>query len=181
MPTIAARSDYDLTGSLSIRRGETWMCQMGVEPNSIIYCQLGTDRRYSRTMTFPDRNGRTCVLIEASDYQPSSSVRPNESGYPVDIWAFTEITLPRDAAFALTCVGAGRDPPTPPWRCLYPADYSEATDSIRYGSTSTPNTISLSIDPSLTLSSVSQSRATRRDGAILERVDVILCLREVRM
>ena len=127
METIAARSDYDMTGSLSIRRGETWMCQMGVEPNSIIYYQLGTDRRYPRTMTFPDRNGRICVLIEASDYQPSSSVRSNGSGNPADIWAFTEITLPRGAAFALTCVGAGRDPPTPPWRCLYPADYSEAT------------------------------------------------------
>ena len=127
METIATRSDYDMTGSLSIRRDETWMCQMGVEPNSIIYCQLGTDQRHSRTMTFPDQRSRTCVLIEASDYQPSSSVQPNQSGYPVDIWAFTEITLPRGAAFALTCVGDGRDPPTSPWRCFYPADYSEAT------------------------------------------------------
>ena len=128
MATIAACSDYDLTHSLSIRRGETWICQLGVGPDSISYCPLGTDQRHSRIMRFADQNSRTCVLIEADDYQPRSSVQPNESGFPVDIWVFTQITLPRGAVFALTCVGARENPPSIPWRCLYPAVSRDAQE-----------------------------------------------------
>jgi hypothetical protein len=118
MATMAA-SLNDLTNSLPIRRGETWLCQLGHEPESLQCRLVGTCQR--QTWTFADRGSHTCVLIEAEDYQPNSSERPK-----VDIWGFTQIILPRDAAFALTCVEAGRRPPTIPWRCLYPADSQDA-------------------------------------------------------
>jgi hypothetical protein len=107
----------DLTDSLPIRRGETWLCELSDDLNSIQCRLVDADRRQSRAWTFADPDNRTCVLIEAEDYQPNLSERPL-----VDIWAFTQITLPRGAAFALTCVEAGRTTPAIPWRCLYPAD-----------------------------------------------------------
>jgi hypothetical protein len=111
----------DLTDSLPIRRGETWLCELSDDLNSIQCRLVDADRRQSRAWTFADPDNRTCVLIEAEDYQPNLSERPL-----VDIWDFTQITLPRGASFALTCVEAGRRPPPAPWRCLSLADSEDA-------------------------------------------------------
>jgi hypothetical protein len=116
-----AASLNDMTDSLPIRRGETWLCESGNDLNSIQCRLVDADRRQSRAWTFADPDDRTCVLIEAEDYQPNLSERPL-----VDIWDFTQITLPRDASFALTCVEAGRRPSPAPWRCLSLANSQDA-------------------------------------------------------
>ena len=120
-----ATSLNDMTDSLPIRRGDTWLCQLGHDPNSIQCRLVGADQRQSCAWTFADPDDRTCVLIEAEDYQPNLSERPL-----VDIFDFTQITLPKGASFALTCLEAGRRPPPTPWKCLAPADSRDAQRQI---------------------------------------------------
>jgi hypothetical protein len=111
MATMAA-SLNDLTDSLPIRRGETWLCESGDDSNSIQCRLVDAERQRSRAWRFADPDDLTCVLIEAEDYQPNLSERPL-----VDILDFTQITLPKGASFALTCVEAGRRHPPTPWQC----------------------------------------------------------------
>ena len=116
-----AASLNDMTDSLPIRRGETWLCELGHEPESIQCRLLDADQPRSRSWTFADRGSHTCVLIDEDDYKPNPSERTL-----VDIWAFTQVILPRGAAFALACFEAGRTPSAISWRCLHPADSVDA-------------------------------------------------------
>jgi hypothetical protein len=120
-----AASLNDLTDSLPIRRGETWLCESGDDSNSIQCRLVDAERQRSRAWRFADPDDLTCVLIEAEDYQPNLSERPL-----VDILDFTQITLPKGASFALTCVEAGRRHPPTPWQCLSLADPEDAQRQI---------------------------------------------------
>lgn len=112
-----ASSQLDLTDSLDIRTGETWLCEMTDEPNSIECCLLSASRRQTRALNFDGRNDRTCFLMEESDYQPDLIDRNS-----VHLWDWTQLTLPSKATFALTCIEAGKEPPSSPWVCLYPTN-----------------------------------------------------------
>ena len=113
-------SRLDLTDSLSIREGETWVCQLMHEP-STIECRLLSRQRHPHRLEFDHRADLTCVLIEQSDYRTNTG---DPNGVHLIDW--TQIKSPREASFALTCIGAGQQTPTAPWRSLYPADENEA-------------------------------------------------------